>query len=122
MQELVQPAVGVQALACSARSIEGDVLDDWPDKRARDVVWVYVSLFGDNYVEAISVTVSEEDGIMRIRDLEWGPTMSRWPDNAGTNAGANAQNFFGFTQGVRLLLLFRGAWLSFLVDRPPPRT
>jgi hypothetical protein len=52
--------------------IVGDILDDWPDKQRRDIGWVYISLFGDDYVEAVSVILAEENGNIRIRDVEWG--------------------------------------------------
>ena len=52
--------------------VMGDVLGDWPDKRDGDIAWVYVSLYGDDYVEAVSVTLAEETGVVRIRHLEWG--------------------------------------------------
>jgi len=47
-------------------------LEDWPAKQPDDVAFVYVGLFGDDYVEAVSLTVSREDGELRIREVEWG--------------------------------------------------
>jgi hypothetical protein len=47
-------------------------LEAWPEKQPDDVAFVYVGLFGDEYVEAVSITVAREDGDLRIRDIEWG--------------------------------------------------
>ena len=52
--------------------MEEFALEDWPAKRDGDVASVYISLEGDNFCEAVSVIVSEQDGEFRIRDLEWG--------------------------------------------------
>ena len=52
--------------------MEDFVLDDWPDKQDGDIASVYVSLVGDDYVEAVSVVLAEETGALRIRQIEWG--------------------------------------------------
>jgi len=43
-----------------------------PDMHPQDVGWVYVSIGGDGFSEAIAVTVTQEDDEMKIRTLEWG--------------------------------------------------
>jgi hypothetical protein len=48
------------------------ILYDWPDKEPGDLAWVYVSLVGDSYVEAVSLVLVEEVDATRIRQLEWG--------------------------------------------------
>jgi hypothetical protein len=48
------------------------LLYNWPDKEPGDLAWVYVSLVGDSFVEAVSLLLVEEAGAMRIRQLEWG--------------------------------------------------
>jgi len=48
------------------------ILFDWPDKEPGDLAWVYVSLVGDSYVEAVSLVLVEEADGTRIRQLEWG--------------------------------------------------
>jgi len=48
------------------------VLEDWPAKIADDIASVYVGLFGEEYVEAVTLVVSCEDGDVRVRDVEWG--------------------------------------------------
>ena len=50
----------------------GHTMDDWPGKQAADVGWVYVSIGGDVYSEAITVVVTAEDGPPKIRDVEFG--------------------------------------------------
>jgi hypothetical protein len=47
-------------------------MDDWPDKRTDDVGWAYVSITGDNFVEAVTVIVAKVDGGLFIRNIEWG--------------------------------------------------
>ena len=44
-------------------------LADWPGKTPEDWGWVYVSVAGDGYGEAVTVIVQKNS---RIRDLEWG--------------------------------------------------
>ena len=46
-------------------------LEDWPEKRPEDVASVYVGLLGDEYVEAVTLTLANEDSDIRIRELEW---------------------------------------------------
>lgn len=57
----------------SAR-VDGYVLfmDTWATRQLRDIGWVYVSLSGEGYAEAVTVVVTDEDGAPRIREIEWG--------------------------------------------------
>ncbi len=48
------------------------ILDDWPSKQEGDVGYVYVSLDGDGFCEAVTVTLTREADEIRIRKLEWG--------------------------------------------------
>lgn len=48
------------------------VLEDWPDKQAQDLGMVYTSFVGDGNCEAVTVVLTQEDGAVRIRSLEWG--------------------------------------------------
>jgi hypothetical protein len=50
----------------------GQTLDDWPAKKAGDVGWVYVTLSGSHFSEAIAVTICAERSKLVIRDIEWG--------------------------------------------------
>jgi len=47
-------------------------LEEWPDKQTGDVGWAYVSVEGEDFVEAVSVVVASVDGALLIRNIEWG--------------------------------------------------
>lgn len=49
-------------------------LTEWqyPPMEANDVVWLYISLEGEDFLEAVSVIISQEVGKLAIRWLEWG--------------------------------------------------
>jgi hypothetical protein len=47
-------------------------MDDWPDRRSGDLGWVYVSIGGEVYSEAVTVVVAQEQREPRIRELEFG--------------------------------------------------
>jgi len=44
----------------------------WPGKQKDDAGWVYVSISGDDFSEAVSVVVARESGKELIRHIEWG--------------------------------------------------
>lgn len=46
--------------------------EDWPDKKPGDVAWVYVSISGDDFNEAVTVIVAKVGGRLLIREIEWG--------------------------------------------------
>ena len=48
------------------------ILKEWPDKQSSDLGIVYVSIGGDYYSEAVIVTVSLENGGLRISNVEFG--------------------------------------------------
>lgn len=48
------------------------MMDDWPGKRENDINWVYVGIGGEVYSEAVVVVITEENGILRVREAEWG--------------------------------------------------
>lgn len=50
----------------------GVTMDDWPGKEPSDAGWVYVSVGGDVYSEALTVVVTREDGELRVRSVEFG--------------------------------------------------
>ena len=52
--------------------MEEFILEDWPAKEEDDVASIYISLTGDGFCEAVSIIVTQEDGDLRVRDLEWG--------------------------------------------------
>ncbi len=47
-------------------------VDDWPGKPEADIGWVYVSIAGDSYAEAVTVIVTQEQTKQVIREIEWG--------------------------------------------------
>jgi hypothetical protein len=47
-------------------------LQEWPGKKLNDVGWVYVSIIGEDFVEAVCVIVTKINGELLIRDIEWG--------------------------------------------------
>jgi hypothetical protein len=47
-------------------------LTDWPSNRSGDLGRAYVSVLGDEFVEAVTVTVTSIDGCALIRDVQWG--------------------------------------------------
>jgi hypothetical protein len=57
------------------RSIQFDEqgqLEEWPGKQGGDIGWAYVSVEGDDFVEAVSVVVSAVGDEHLIREIEWG--------------------------------------------------
>lgn len=46
--------------------------EDWPSKLPGDVGWAYVGIEGDDFNEAVTVTIAYIDGELLIRDVEWG--------------------------------------------------
>jgi hypothetical protein len=50
----------------------GTTMDDWPTRRATDAGWVYVGLGGTVYSEGLVVIVTNEEGVLKIREVEWG--------------------------------------------------
>ncbi|MGB5334483.1 MAG: hypothetical protein WBN07_02600 [Woeseiaceae bacterium] len=48
------------------------ILEEWPDMTAQDRAMVYVPLEGDEFSEAITVTVSQVEGSLCISAIEWG--------------------------------------------------
>ena len=47
-------------------------LVQWPARQPRDVGSAYVGILGEDFVEAVSVIVSDIDGGLFIREIEWG--------------------------------------------------
>ena len=50
----------------------GETMEAWPGKEPSDVGWVYVSVGGDMYSEAVTVVVAREGDNLRIRTAEFG--------------------------------------------------
>ena len=47
-------------------------MDNWPDKKTGDIGWVYVSVSGNTFGEAVTLIVTIEMGEPKIRNIEWG--------------------------------------------------
>jgi hypothetical protein len=47
-------------------------LEDWPERKANHVLWVYVSVFGTAHAEAVTVTVAKLGKKLVIDSVEWG--------------------------------------------------
>jgi len=45
---------------------------DWPEKNPQDIMWVYVSIGGDVYSEAITLIVTKEVSAFKISHIEYG--------------------------------------------------
>ena len=52
--------------------MEDFILEDWPEKKVGDVAIVYVSLNGEGFCEAVTVTIVQHGNDYLIRHLEWG--------------------------------------------------
>lgn len=50
----------------------GHTMTEWPGMEPSDVGWAYVSIGGDVYSEAVIVIVSTEDGVLKVRHVEFG--------------------------------------------------
>jgi hypothetical protein len=55
-----------------AQVMDEFTLEDWPGKQADDLAVVYVSLNGDGFSEAVTLTLAEYGQEILIRHLEWG--------------------------------------------------
>ncbi|GMR07674.1 MAG: hypothetical protein BMS9Abin26_0677 [Gammaproteobacteria bacterium] len=49
-----------------------ETMTDWPDKKPSDLGWVYVSIGGDVYSEAVTTIVTLEGETPKIREIEYG--------------------------------------------------
>lgn len=54
--------------------MEDCLLTEWqyPPMEPQDVVWLYISLEGEDFLEAVSVIVCQQGEKLAIRWLEWG--------------------------------------------------
>jgi len=55
-----------------AQVMDDFTLEDWPGKQADDLAVVYVALNGENFSEAVTLTLTESGQEILIRHLEWG--------------------------------------------------
>ncbi len=47
-------------------------LEDWPGKQPNDLAVTYVTLNGENFSEAVILTLAEHGQEIMIRHVEWG--------------------------------------------------
>jgi hypothetical protein len=47
-------------------------MQDWPDKQMNDAGWCYAGIIGSDFSEAVIAIVTDIDGELLIRELEWG--------------------------------------------------
>jgi hypothetical protein len=50
----------------------GHTLETWPAKQPSDVGWVYISIGGDVYSEALTVVVMQEADTLKVRTVQFG--------------------------------------------------
>ena len=50
----------------------GRVMETWPGKQPSDVGWVYISIGGDVYSEAVTVVVMGEAETLKVHTVEFG--------------------------------------------------
>jgi hypothetical protein len=51
---------------------ESFAMTDWPDKVPGDLGFLYVAIHGEDFNEAVSVTVNDLNGPPLIREIIWG--------------------------------------------------
>ena len=47
-------------------------MEEWRRRHADDVGWAYVSISGETYAEAVTAIVAPDNGVLKIRYIEWG--------------------------------------------------
>lgn len=47
-------------------------METWPTRQPMDLGWAYVAIVGDDFSEAVTVVVEEQENGACIRHLEWG--------------------------------------------------
>ena len=50
----------------------GHAMETWPSKQPSDVGWVYISIGGDAYGEAVTVVVMLQADTLKVRTVEFG--------------------------------------------------
>jgi hypothetical protein len=73
----IKDAVTTMTAYASGSIQEAQVMDDftleeWPGKQPNDLAVAYVALNGENFSEAVILTLAEHDQEIMIRHVEWG--------------------------------------------------
>lgn len=55
-----------------AQVVDDFTLEEWPGKQPNDLAVAYVALNGENFSEAVILTLAEHDQEIMIRHVEWG--------------------------------------------------
>ena len=55
-----------------AQVVEDAIVETWPGKQPNDFAVVYVALTGENFSEAVTLTLAQYGEGILIRQLEWG--------------------------------------------------
>lgn len=55
-----------------AQVVEDAIVETWPGKQPNDLAVVYVALTGENFSEAVTLTLAQYGEGILIRQLEWG--------------------------------------------------
>jgi hypothetical protein len=73
----IKDAVTAMTAYASGSIREAQVMDDftleeWPDKQPNDLAVAYVALNGENFSEAVILTLAEHGQEIMVRHVEWG--------------------------------------------------
>ncbi|MGE3724994.1 MAG: hypothetical protein AB7I41_05560 [Candidatus Sericytochromatia bacterium] len=52
--------------------VQYEDMADWATRQNGDIGWVYISISGEDFLEAVTVIVSDEQGSPKIRQIDWG--------------------------------------------------
>lgn len=52
--------------------VQYEDMADWATRQHGDIGWVYISISGEDFLEAVTVIVCDEQGNPKIRQIEWG--------------------------------------------------
>jgi hypothetical protein len=75
LEEMIQYSGDEEGWPSYVQVVTGADISDmnkWLRKKPEDLGWAYVAIWGIGYNEAVSVMVTEEEGRLAIREIEWG--------------------------------------------------
>lgn len=52
--------------------MQTDPMHGWASYRGGDIAWSYVAIVGDGFSEAVALIYCNDNGLPKIRDIEWG--------------------------------------------------
>jgi hypothetical protein len=71
-QQLQESFEGMIAQKSNLSAEVVETLTDWPEKQPNDAGWAYVAINGDEFAEAVTLTLCDEHDTTLIRDIVWG--------------------------------------------------